>query len=105
MLWPKKNQARNLITKKNSCGSKIPHPPLSNGPSFSDGEVDLGAHSFFPTPHLLKIYLCLVTMAYNILHQTNERQVDELEKTLVSFSISIVCRNPLERGGIEDQDF
>ena len=26
---------RNLITKKNSCGSKIPHPPhsFSNGPS------------------------------------------------------------------------
>ena len=51
MLWPKKNQTRNLITKKNSCGSKIPHPPLSNGPSLSDGEVDHGAHSFFPTPH------------------------------------------------------
>ena len=65
MLWPKKNQTRNLITKKNSCCSKIPHPPLSNGPSLSDGEVDLGAHSFFPTPHPLKIYLCLVTMAYS----------------------------------------
>ena len=65
MLWPKKNQTRNLITKKNSCGSKIPHPPLSNGPSLSDGEVGLGAHSFFPTPHPLKIYLCLVTMAYS----------------------------------------
>ena len=26
--------------------------------------VDLGAHSFFPTPHPFKIYLCLVTMAY-----------------------------------------
>ena len=50
MLWPKKNQTRNLITKKNSCGSKIPHPPLSNGPSLSGGEVDLGAHSFFPHP-------------------------------------------------------
>ena len=65
MLWPKKNQTRNLITKKNSCGSKIPHPPLSNEPSLTGGEVDLGAHSFFPTPHPLKIYLCLVTMAYS----------------------------------------
>ena len=65
ILWPKKNHTRNLITKKNSCGSKIPHPPLSNGPSLSDGEVDLRAHSFFPTPHPLKIYLCLVTMAYS----------------------------------------
>jgi len=27
MLWPKKIRTRNLITKKNSCGSKIPHPP------------------------------------------------------------------------------
>ena len=26
--------------------------------------VDLGAHSFFPTPHPFKVYLCLVTMAY-----------------------------------------
>ena len=35
MLWPKKIHTRNLITKKNSCGSKIPHPPhnFSNGPS------------------------------------------------------------------------
>ena len=36
MLWPKKIHIRNLITKKNSCGSKIPHPPsphnFSNGP-------------------------------------------------------------------------
>ena len=31
----KKIHTRNLITKKNSCGSKIPHPPhnFSNGPS------------------------------------------------------------------------
>ena len=35
MLRPKKNSyKRNLITKKNSCGSKIPHPRnFSNGPS------------------------------------------------------------------------
>ena len=35
MLWPKKTHTRNLITKKNSCGSKIPSPPhnFSNGPS------------------------------------------------------------------------
>ena len=26
--------------------------------------VDLGAHSFFPTPHPFDTYLCLVTMAY-----------------------------------------
>ena len=33
----KKNHARKLITKKNSCGSKIPHPPhnFSNGPSLT----------------------------------------------------------------------
>ena len=49
-LWYglKKNHTRNLITEKNSCGSKILHPPLSNGPSLSDGEVDLGGHSFSP---------------------------------------------------------
>ena len=33
------------------------------------------------------------------------RQVDELEKTLVSFFMWIVSRNPLERGEIENQDF
>ena len=36
MLWPKKIHTRNLITKKNSCGSKIPLPSshkFSNGPS------------------------------------------------------------------------
>ena len=39
MLWPKKIHTRNLITKKNSCGSKIPLPPphnFSNGPSLID---------------------------------------------------------------------
>ena len=59
-----KKSDKEFDNEKNSCGSKIPHPLLSNGPSLSDGEVDLGAHSFFPTPHPLKIYLCLVTMAY-----------------------------------------
>ena len=29
MLWPKKIHTRNLITKKNSCGSKIPLPPIT----------------------------------------------------------------------------
>ena len=37
MLWPQNIHTRNLITKKNSCGSKIPFPPpphnVSNGPS------------------------------------------------------------------------
>ena len=36
MLWPKKIHARNLITKKNSYGSKIPLAQphnFSNGPS------------------------------------------------------------------------
>ena len=34
MLRPKKIHTWNLITKKNSCGSKIPLPPrnISNGP-------------------------------------------------------------------------
>ena len=76
--------------------------------------VDLGAHSFFPTPHPFKIYLCLVTMAFarrlldewwNMLHQTNESQAEELDNTLVSFFMEIVCRHPLEQGGIENQDF
>ena len=38
MLWPKKNHTRNLITKENSYGSKIPQPPphnFSNGLSLS----------------------------------------------------------------------
>ena len=35
MLWPKKIHTRNLITKQNSCGSKIHLPTynVSNGPS------------------------------------------------------------------------
>ena len=57
MLWPTKDQTRNLITKKNSCGSKIPHPPLSNGPSLSNGEVDLGAHSAQAVAKYPKKYL------------------------------------------------
>ena len=38
MLRPKKIHTRNLITKENSYGSKIPHPPphnFSNGLSLS----------------------------------------------------------------------
>ena len=27
MLWPKKNSYKEFDTKKNSCGSKIPHRP------------------------------------------------------------------------------
>ena len=44
MLWPKKIHTRNLITKKNSCGSKIPLPPphnFSNGPSLTDIHLKL----------------------------------------------------------------
>ena len=65
MLWPKKNQTRNLITKKIPAARKFPTPHFLMGRplALSDGEVDLGAHSFFPTPHPLKIYLCLVTVA------------------------------------------
>ena len=35
MLWPKKNSYKEFDNEKNSCGSKIPHPPhnVSNGPS------------------------------------------------------------------------
>ena len=29
MLWPKKIHTRNVITKKNSCGLKIPLPPYN----------------------------------------------------------------------------
>ena len=37
----KKNHTRNLIKKKNSCGSKIPLPPLpfSNGPSLNMSKI------------------------------------------------------------------
>ena len=41
MVWPqKKHSYKEFDNKKNSCGSKIPHPPpphnFSNGPSLSD---------------------------------------------------------------------
>ena len=48
MLWPKKMHTRNLIRKKNSCGSKsplplsLPPPPphnFSNGPSLKSFEL------------------------------------------------------------------
>ena len=29
MLWPKKIHTKNLITKENSCGSKIPPLPIT----------------------------------------------------------------------------
>ena len=35
MLWPKNNSYKEFDKEKNSCDSKIPHPPhnFSNGPS------------------------------------------------------------------------
>ena len=47
MLWPKKIHTRNLISKKNSCSSKIPQPPphnFSNGPSLKPGACE-SAHT------------------------------------------------------------
>ena len=48
MLWPKKIHTRNLVTKKNSCGSKIPPPPtphnFSNGPSLIYDGPDKQTH-------------------------------------------------------------
>ena len=48
MLWPKKIHTRNLITKKNSCGSKIPLPPhnFSNGPSLNMIRNSLGKNGY-----------------------------------------------------------
>ena len=40
----KKIRTRNLITKKNSCGSKIPHPPLRH--NFSNGQSLIHVISF-----------------------------------------------------------
>ena len=42
MLWPKKIHTRNSVTKKNSCGSKIPLPPhnISSGPSLNSFIMD-----------------------------------------------------------------
>ena len=37
MLWAKKIHARNLIPKKNSCGSKIALPPSPTPHNFSNG--------------------------------------------------------------------
>ena len=45
----KKIHTRNLITKKNSCGSKIPLPPL---------------HNFFNGPFLIYIYLVIYLFIY-----------------------------------------
>ena len=48
----KEIRTRNLITKKNSCGSKIPLPPppnnLSNGPSLSQWKITLGKEEIYP---------------------------------------------------------
>ena len=47
MLWPKKIHTRNLISKKNSCSSKIPQPSphnFSNGPSLKPGACE-SAHT------------------------------------------------------------
>ena len=54
------------VVSANRCHRFSPlFSSLSSLSSVLNGEVDLGAHSFFPTPHPLKIYLCLVTMAYS----------------------------------------
>ena len=56
----KKIHTRNLITKKNSCGSKIPLPPynFSNGPSLCYPSLNYFRHrSFDQTSSFLSIFL------------------------------------------------
>ena len=58
MLWPKKIHTRNLITKKNSCGSKILLPPphnFSNGPSLMSRLRPVNAYFLPPFPVLVII--------------------------------------------------
>ena len=47
----KEIRTKNLITKKNSCGSKIPFPPplnnLSNGPPLSQWKITLGKEEIY----------------------------------------------------------
>ena len=54
MLWPKKIHIRDLITKKNSCGSQIPHPRPHN---YLRSESDLGNYTtrqnFCPTSRIV----------------------------------------------------
>ena len=57
MLWPKKIHTRNLITKKNSCGSKIPLPPhnFSNGPSLNKAFCKTTCSACLSPEHLLLV--------------------------------------------------
>ena len=52
---PKKIHTRNLITKKNSCRSKIPHPPhnFSNGPSLISVMVSIKGNCTREGPFLV----------------------------------------------------
>ena len=47
---PKKIHARNLIMKKNSCPSKIPHPPhnFSDGPSLIINSANIDTQTVNP---------------------------------------------------------
>ena len=65
MLRPKKIHTRNLITKKNSCASKIPHPPYN----FSIMVRPLGGSLFaivsYRLYHLSKV--CIQSYSYHFL--------------------------------------
>ena len=49
ILWPKKIHTRNLITEKNSCGSKIPPHNVSNGASLIHTKNQSLSRPFFFT--------------------------------------------------------
>ena len=65
MLWPKKRSDKEFDNeKKIPAARKFPTPHFLMGRpmALSDGEVDLGAHSVFPTPHPQKVTVTYVSI-------------------------------------------
>ena len=66
----KKNHTRNLITKKHSCGSKIPPPPpinIFNGPSLSCIQLKVNWNVLFNKIKILYIYIGSESSQWNII--------------------------------------
>ena len=66
MLTPKKIFIQGIWwRKKNSCCSKIPHPPprnFSNGPSLSAAEIQAG---FISNQYLFRAFIQIMVRAHN----------------------------------------
>ena len=97
MLWPKKIYTRNLITTKNSCGSKISHPRPHN---FSNGPF-LIMHKYLVGSHECAFQSCSLSARWGVefvRHWRNEKGTGaEIRPAIVSGIVTghvpVFCRS------------